>query len=526
MHMKVLVSTHYAEVAARFSECLGNLPALDGPHEVVGTAPSEGLVAAVLSGHPAGKGYDLIIAEDQIDTLQSDLQWSRILLERSLDPGIPIVLIAERFDVNLKREGVFSEVVVLLEPPFTFERLAKSMEQKFAAAIAREEAGRAAAIEGLMSTGAASDISTSIDDLYMSSARRLEKFLRYAPWSPLPHIAMGKVYAGCNRHQAAVPHLKAAIVMDFGRQEAHRLLALCYRRTGQAFDELAELKEMLKADTVSPDLLLRIGEAALRDGDYSSAAKYFKEAIANFVPPGKPRRKATMHVGLGKAYVMEGDETGVQVKFGMAKTEFHTAVETDPTLMAAYNNLVLVYRKLGLFAEAKKAMEQALRITPTEAEDWAGLFELYLSNGDTGKAQYALQRAVKIDPENQRIFCMAGEAYIRQGMFREAISQFEGALAVNPSDIRLYNYLGICHRRLKENDEAIRLYLTALKIDPADQNIHFNLGKAYFQNNEREKAAACFKRALAIDPAFKEARKAVEIAERSNAGGEQRHSIR
>ena len=524
--MKVLVSTHYAEVAARFSECMGNLPPANPPHEVVGSTPSDGRVAAILSGHPDGAGYDLVIAEDQIDALQGDICWSRILLERELNPAIPFVLFADRFDEKFLIEGVFSESVILLEPPFTLEHLAKSMELKFAGSIAREEAGRAAAIEWLMRTGAASDISTAVDDLYMSSARRLEKYLKYAPWSPLPRLALGKVYAGCNRHQAAIPHLKAAIALDFSRQEAHRLLALCYRRTGQAFDELAELKEMLKADPVSSDLLLRIGEAALRDGDYGSAVGYFKEAIGNFIPPGKPRRKAKMHLGLGKAHFIEGEETGVQEKFGMAKTEFHTAKDTDPTLMAAYNNLVLVYRKLGLFAEAKKAMEQAFHITPTEAEDWAGLFEIFLANGDTGKAQYALQRAVKIDPENQRILCMAGEAYIRQGMFREAIAQFESALGANPSDIRLYNYMGICHRRLMEIDAAVNYYLTALKIDPDDQNIHFNLGKAYLQNNEREKAAACFEKALAIDPFFKEAKKAAEMAERQTAAGEHRSIVR
>ncbi len=524
--MKVLVSTHYAEIAARFSECMGNLPPANPPHEVVGTAPSEGNVAAVLAGHPRGKGYDLVIAEDQIDSLQDDICWSRILLERELEPAIPFVLFADRFDEKLKMEGVLPEGVVLLEPPFTFEHLTKSMEHKFAAAIAREEAGRSAAIEWLMRVGATSDISTAVDDLYMSSARRLEKYLKYAPWSPLPHIAMGKVYAGCNRHERAIPHLKAAIALDFGRQEAHRLLALCYRRTGQAFDELAELKEMLKADPASCDLLLRIGEAALRDGDYESAAAHFKEAIGNFIPPGIPRRKAKMHVGLGKAHYMEGEDTGVQTKFGMAKTEFHIAMDTDPTLVAAYNNLVLAYRKLGMFAEAKKAMEQALHITPTEAEDWAGMFEIYLANGDMGKARYALQRAVKIDPENQRILCMAGETYIRQGMFREAIGQFEAALEANPSDIRLYNYLGICHRRLMEIDAAVNYYLTALKIDPNDQNIHYNLGKAYLQNNEREKAAACFKKALVIDPAFKEAKKAAELAERQSATGEHRNKVR
>ncbi|MBI5637239.1 MAG: tetratricopeptide repeat protein [Nitrospinae bacterium] len=505
---------------------MGNLPAANPPHEVVGTAPAEGLVAAVLAGHPKGKGYDLVIAEDQIDALQADICWSRVLLERELEPAIPFVLFADRFDEKLKMEGVLPESVVLLELPFTFEHLTKSMELKFAAAIAREEAGRAAAIEWLMRAGAASDISTAIDDLYMSSARRLEKYLRYAPWSPLPHLALGKVYAGCNRHERAIPHLKAAIALDFSRQEAHRLLALCYRRTGQAFDELAELKEMLKADSVSSDLLLRIGEAALREGDYESAAAYFKEAIENFIPPGKPRRKAKMHVGLGKAHYMEGEDTGVQAKFGMAKTEFHTAMDTDPTLIAAYNNLVLAYRKLGLFAEAKRTMEQALHITPTEAEDWAGIFEIYLANGDMGKARYALQRAVKIDPENQRILCMAGEAYIRQGMFREAITQFEDALETNPSDVRLYNYLGICHRRLMELDAAVNYYLTALKIDPDDQNIHFNLGKAHLQNNQREKAAACFKKALAIDPSFKEAKKAAEQAERKDAFGDQRNTVR
>jgi tetratricopeptide (TPR) repeat protein len=507
-------------------ESVGDKLALNPPQTVVEANPTDGRVAAVLSGHPAGAGYDLVITEDQVDSAQKDIRWSRILLERGLEPEVPIVLLSVRFDDKLKISGVFPEGIVLLEPPFTLENLTKTMEHKFSAAIAREEAGRSAAIEWLMRSTSVSDISTAIDDLYMSSARRLEKYAKYAPWFPLSHIAMGRVYTGCNRHAEAIPHLKNAISVDFNQQEAHRLLALCYRRTGKAFDELVELKKMLEADPYSSDLLLRVGEAALRDGDYGSAADLFKRSISNFKPSEKPRGKAKAHVGLGRAYYIEGEQTDNMPKFGMASAEFHAAMNADPTLMAAYNNLILAYRGLGMFSDAKKVMDMAISITPTDAYDWAELFELYLASGDVGKARHALNMAVKIDPENQRILCMAGVTYMRQGMFREAIFLFERAVETNPSDICLYNYLGICHRRLMELDLAIGRYQTAIKIDPNDQNIHFNLGKAYLQNNEREKAAACFKKSLVIDPTFKEAKKAAETLARHNPAGERRNATR
>ncbi|MBI3794737.1 MAG: tetratricopeptide repeat protein [Nitrospinae bacterium] len=445
-----------------------------------------------------------------MDSANNELRWSRILLERGLEPNVPFVLFSGRFDEKLKIEGVFPESVILLEPPFTIENLTKTMAFKITAAIAREEAGRSAAIEWLVHANTTTDISTAIDDLYMSSARRLNKYRQYAPWFSSPHIALGKVYAGCNRHKEAVPHLKTALSLDFNRQDAHRLLALCYRRTGQAFDELSELRKMLEADPASSDLLLRIGEADLREDNYESAMAHFKKAIENFKPSEKPRRKAKAHVGLGRAFFIKGEQTDVASNFGTAKTEFQSAVDADPTLIAAYNNLILTYRKLGMFAEAKKAVERAITVTPTEAEDWAELFEIYLADGDAGKARYALQKAVKLDPENQRILCSAGAAYIRQGMFREAVVQFETALGANPSDIHIYNNLGICHRRLLELDTAIKYYLTALKIEPDDKNIHFNLGKAYLQNNEREKAFRSFNKSLAIDPAFMEARKVLK----------------
>ncbi len=454
--------------------------------------PGQGSIMFVLAGHPKGNYYDLIIAANEFKK-GTGLQLAKMLEENELSPSVPIIVYGATEETGKK----IPETTCLLPAPVTKDSLTAALEKIALALIHKEDARRKAAIEKLMQKLAAGErvanFPSQLDNIYIRSVANILHLRKYAPWHVSSHLSLVNIYMGCNKYESAIPHARTAIKIDPGNQQAHRQLALAYRRAEKSFEELGELLEMLKDNPSSSDTLLKVGEAYLRAEDYTKAEEFFIKAINAYSPEEENRGRAKLHVGLGRAYAGEAGQGQDGVKMALAREEFNKAIHLYPLLLSAYNNLILVYRKLGQFEEAMKIMELAVDITPDNAEDWLALFEIFLVDGDQKKARYCLHKALKYDPENQITLCTAAETYVRQGMFEDATGLFEKAVEVNPSD--------------------------ALKLDPEDPGLHHNLGTAYRHMGDIVKARAEYEAALRLQPDFSEAAEALKRLQKADAGG-------
>ena len=73
-----------------------------------------------------------------------------------------------------------------------------------------------------------------------------------------------------------------------------------------------------------------------------------------------------------------------------ALTALQQAVQQDPGNVEAANHLGLIYRKLGQFPEAERALQQALSLQPTRAVAWFQLAQVYGLQHDVQRATGAL----------------------------------------------------------------------------------------------------------------------------------------
>lgn len=474
---------------------------------------SASTLRTIMAGHSVYTFYDLVIIAQNME----GLQFAKRLTESAWE-GMPQVMVyGEKAPANSRRE-LEEGLAVFLESPFTDERFRAAMETIVQRLFLGEENERKEQLERLGEDINTPDFLTKLENIYLNSIRKLGHYKGHAPWSPSAYEGLGKANMGCNRFDEALKNYKKAVALDPSRADSHKGLVLCYKRMGKSLEEAAELQDMLRYYPTSSELLLRIGEAHLREGEYLEAEEYFKKAIAFHQAEDGVRLKARSHSSLGRAYIVNGDSRKDPKKYRQAEHESNTAKTLDPFLVSAYNNLLIVYRKLGKYKEAELLFREAIKIMPDDADGWFELFQIYLSEGEKAKAAYSLERAVQYDPENQVIPCLAGISYMRQNMFDEAVNAFLKAVEMNSSDVRLYNYLGICHRRLQRYPQAVESYQKALAIDPEDPVIYYNLGKAHLQAGEKERAGEAFARALALKPDFGEAKEALRRMT-GNGGG-------
>lgn len=517
MSLRILITAEKLEERVHLRSCFKDLP-FNGwsganPPMISEEPPSQGSVMFVLSRHPKGSFYDLVITQNNISRL-GNLELLKIIEENDLSPSMPFIVCCDAAQISSLGKRALPENAFLLENPVTTASMKKAMESICATLVRRENNRRKKEIEELMARLAAGkkilNFPSQLEGIYITSASKLMHYKKYAPWHYLPYLSLAQIYAGCNKYEDVIPYAKTAVKISPDCLDAHKLLALSFKKTSRSFEELEELLETLKGNPGSSIILLKVGEAFLRKGEYREAERYFVEAINRYRPDEEIRAYARMHVGLGEAY-MAAEAAGKNgASLEKARDQFNRAIAIYPLLMSAYNNLILVYKKMGRYDEATKIMALAVDITPNTPEDWVSLFEIFLADGDEEKARFCLNKAMRFDPDNQVILCTAAEAYVRQGMYGEAVSLFEKAVEVNPSDSRLYNFLGICSRQLDRCELAIGYYSKALRLEPDDAALHFNLGVAYRKAGDNKSAKGEWETALRLDPGFAEAREALE----------------
>jgi len=513
--IKVLITSEKLEERMRIRSFLKELPFGEGddpnPLSISEEPPNQGFIMFMLSRHPKGSFYDLVIASNSFGRVQQIKLVDLVLSEKNLSSPTPFIIYDGPPNFSTAQKAAMPENIFLFEGQIAdLASLRSKLEEISGILVAREDANRKTEMEALMANMAAGkkvgNFPAQIESIYLASANRVLAYKKYAPWHYAPYLSLSRIYTGCNKFETVIQYAKTAVKINPNSVEAHRLLALAYKKTGRSFEELEALMEMLKETPESSTVLLKVGEALLRKGNYRDAERYFVEAIKKYRPDQEARSFARMHVGLGKTFVAAAEDGKNGNTLQMARDQFHKAINIFPLLMSAYNDLVLVYKKLGQYEEASKIITLAMEIAPSTPEDWVSLFGIFLADGDEKKARVCLDKAIKFDPENQIILCLAAEAYVRQGLIPDAITLLEKAVLVNPSDPRLYNFLGDCSRQLSRHQQALGHYLKAAKLEPDDATLHFNLGNAYWNINDPVSAKLEYETALRLNPGMEEAR--------------------
>ncbi|MDY6839203.1 MAG: tetratricopeptide repeat protein [Thermodesulfobacteriota bacterium] len=85
-----------------------------------------------------------------------------------------------------------------------------------------------------------------------------------------------------------------------------------------------------------------------------------------------------------------------------AKELYEAALEISPNLVAALNNVGVIYIKEKNYGAASKALEKALKITPNHVDSYYNLACLYALQKDVGRSLSYLKKTVAVDEAARR----------------------------------------------------------------------------------------------------------------------------
>ncbi len=142
------------------------------------------------------------------------------------------------------------------------------------------------------------------------------------------------------------------------------------------------------------------------------------------------------------------------------------AVALHPAFPGAYNNLGVVYARLGDMAGEREALQKAIGLNDHFALAYLNWARMSLASSDFAGADAALDNVSTLDPKDPTAPVLLAYSQFMQGHFQEAIAISEKAHATEKPHSFAHRVAARAFEQGKQYDRAIAELKTYLQEDP------------------------------------------------------------
>lgn len=376
-------------------------------------------------------------------------------------------------------------------------------------------------------------------DLGEGSARRALHAFRHAlridPASFEAHAGCALALTRLKLRDQALEFVESATTLTPSERARLKAEVLC--GLGQ-HDEEKRVLATIEKPVDGPLALFMKGTRAMRRGHggdheaFETAFNAFNRAILT-----SPRARALLHFQRAHAARHMGNRQAVEesvealkalwpdcgrawfwVGFSLRKFDpdesaiaYAKAIELDPGLLIARNNLGEVLISLGRHDDAEPVLESALDVA-LEEDDRTTIARVHLNRARIADARglpdvevAELRRATEVAPTLVAGWTRLAKVLLARGDHVAGIAAFERAVRARPSDGDVRASYAVALRKLKRYDEALQTLEEAVAVDPKSERAWLNLGVSRRRARDAAGARKAYERALAIRPGYAQA---------------------
>ena len=206
------------------------------------------------------------------------------------------------------------------------------------------------------------------------------------------------------------------------------------------------------------DLVLALGNTAVRAGKFDIAISYFEKVSAS-LPKGS-KQEGDIFLRIGETYRRKGDLTNAIVALQKAR-------EILPENGVVLSTLALVLDAAGRWSEAKQVYEVVLKLDPNNGVALNNLaFLLSEHGGDLDDALTKAQRAKQLLPNLSEVSDTLGWIYLKKDLTDNAIDIFKDLVSKVPAQAIFRYHLGMAYSQKGDKTRALKELQDALKYNP------------------------------------------------------------
>jgi tetratricopeptide (TPR) repeat protein len=296
---------------------------------------------------------------------------------------------------------------------------------------------------------------------YGESKALLNAMVKAAPGSPEIHFQLGMVALAENRYKDAEDSFKKAY--ELNPANSRGLMGMV--ETDMAQNKKDAALELLLAESKKApnrmDLLLGLGNTAVRVGRYDEAIGYYQRVLDGMDKNSSSRGE--VYLRIGETYRRKGDDNNAIAALQKARTAI-------PDSEMVLNALALTLDHAGRRNEARSVYEALIRMDPNNAVALNNLAYLMVETGlDADVALSYAQRAKQLLPDMPEVSDTLGWIYLKKAQYDYAVTAFQDLVSKAPGHSTFHYHLAMAYKQKGDKGKAIVELHEALKYNPSGE---------------------------------------------------------
>jgi tetratricopeptide (TPR) repeat protein len=297
---------------------------------------------------------------------------------------------------------------------------------------------------------------------FAESRQLLDSMLQANPSAPDVLFQLGLVNLADNKYKEAGDAFRRSY--DLNPANSRGLMGMVETELAQNHSDKA--MQLLQTEAAKApnrmDLVLALGNVAIRAGQYDLAVSYFQKVAAS-LPKGS-KAQGELFSRIGEAYRRKGDLTN-------AIAALQKAREILPENGVVLSTLALVLEAAQRWPEARQVYEVVLKLDPNNAVALNNLAYLLTEHGgDLDDALTKAQRAKQLLPDLTEVSDTLGWIYLKKNLTDNAIDIFKELVIKVPSSAIFRYHLGMAYSQKGDRTRALKELQDALKFNPTKED--------------------------------------------------------
>lgn len=317
----------------------------------------------------------------------------------------------------------------------------------------------------------------------------LERWAGELDRRPEVHRALGGAYFGDGRHELAVRHLRAAVLLRPNDLAAFRVLGDALAAFGDVELALATYEFLVEESEAASFTINELGVLLQGLGRLDRAEAVFAEMVARFP------EEADGYARLGSLY-------GFQRRYGEAVDVYRRGLEHQPTSPLLLRGASAAALRAGEPEVALLFSGQLRDLGVNTAADAFSRGMILEQMASPREATDAYREAIALAGDHWMAMNNIAVIHLRAGENSAGLELAERATAIAGEQGHVLHTLGWALHENGRADEAVQALRRAVELRPESAVTHYRLGRALIDSGDAATGHEHLRRALELDASF------------------------